>query len=546
MNEEMPHQKGGYKVKHLSLRRLSIVATALVVITLALMLAVPRNGTADGLKPVHVAEEWGPMIRTWEVMQTAPLGPAVEARRQIAFRPTMDKAAYRAAKARPGSGPMMTLPETTAPAVPPPTVVKNDAGVSQTTAGGWLPPNSDGAVGATEYLQIVNSYLVVYNKSIPVTKQATLAQFFSYTAQPLFDPRVVYDKTWRRWIVAAVAFPESSAVMKMFVGISKTSSAAGSFYIYSFNAVVNSGDFFDFPMVGYDQDAIFVTANIFDAADNFVCARMYYVSKAKVYNGQTANWLFFNNLSGTLAAPIVLDQDVDTWFAAPQVKATSANSFIKLYRFANLSRANFASVASFDLPVSGGFAIPANAAQTGGEPLDTIDCRFANVSTQMSTAGGRYSLFNVHCISHLGHAVNRWYEINVTNPSAPTIRQQGTFQATSTSHDFNPHIATNNNGDCFVVWSATDSANGKNAMVYFGGRRASATLNTMGVNATPLFTSAAWYDDERGEAFNRWGDYSAVTIDPGNSLQAWLTNEIITGTSSPSTEWGTRIGVVKY
>ena len=534
-------------MKHSSLERLFMIASALTLAVAGSTLALSRASIADDLKPIPVAEEWGPMIRTWEGVQTAPLGPALSTYARIPFRPTIDKAAYQVAKARPGSGPMIASPETAAPAVPPPTVVKNYAGVSQTTAGGWFPPNSDGAVGPTEYLQIVNSYLVVYNKSSnAVAKQATLAQFFSYTAQPLFDPRVVYDKTWKRWIVAAVAFPESSAVMKMYVGISKTSSAAGSFYIYSFNTVVNSGDYFDFPMVGYDQDAIFVTANIFDAADNFVCARMYYVAKAKVYNGQKANWLFFNNLSGTLAAPIVWDQNVDTWFAAPQVKATSANSFIKLYRFANLSRATFASGESFDLPVSGGFAIPPNAPQTGGEPLDTIDCRFANVSTQMSTTGGRYSLFNVHCISHLGHAVNRWYEINVTNPSAPTIRQKGTFQATSTSHDFNPHIAANGSGDCFVVWSATDPNNGKNAMVYFGGRRASAALNTMGVNATPLFTSAAWYDDGQGAAFNRWGDYSAVRIDPSNSLEAWLTNEVVTGTTSPSTEWGTQIGAVKY
>ena len=124
-----------------------------------------------------------------------------------------------------------------------------------------------------------------------------------------------------------------------------------------------------------------------------------------------------------------------------------------------------------------------------------------------------------------------------------------TAASRASAYDFNPHIAANKAGDCFVVWSVTDPVNGKNAMVYFGGRRDSADLNTMGVNPIPLFTSFAWYDDTQGRPYNRWGDYSAVTIDPSDSslsLKAWMTNETILGSSSPSRTWGTQIGAVQY
>jgi hypothetical protein len=211
-----------------------------------------------------------------------------------------------------------------------------------------------------------------------------------------------------------------------------------------------------------------------------------------------------------------------------------------------LSRDGYAKAyGPYNVKPTGGFGIPPNAPQTGGEPLDTIDARFQNVSTQV-TIGSRNALFNVHCVKLGAYAANRFYEFNVTNPTNPFIRQMGVYYATPTSYDFNPHIAANASGDCFTVWSATDPAASKNAMVRFGGRRAAANLNTMGVNATPLFTSQAYYDDQQGETYNRWGDYSAVSIDPNNSLQAWLTNETILGTSSPSTKWGTRIGAVKY
>jgi hypothetical protein len=50
-------------------------------------------------------------------------------------------------------------------------------------------------------------------------KSVTLATFFSYTVETLFDPRVVYDQTWQRWIVTADAFPESTTVQRLFRGL---------------------------------------------------------------------------------------------------------------------------------------------------------------------------------------------------------------------------------------------------------------------------------------------------------------------------------------
>jgi hypothetical protein len=532
---------------YLNLKRLSAVVCVLALVAVALVFALPRTeaqvAEAPVLKPKLLAESTA-VERSWEEMALAPEGPAVTPRAAVPFRPTMDESSYMAAKAQAAAKSPAGRPEMAAPALPPTTVVKNYGGVNQTGAGGWRPPDSEGYVGGSEYVQIVNSYIKVYKKSDnAVVRSQTLAQFFGYATQSLFDPRVIYDKVWKRWIVTAVAFPESANVMYFFMAVSKGPLANGNFWIYSVNTVINSGDFFDFPMSGFDQDAVFVTANNFNPG--FTDARLYFVAKAKAYNGLGLNWYYYSGLYGTLTAPVCLDQNVYTWFVSAQPNTTPANSVISFYRFANLSRDGYASgVGPYNVTPAGGFALPPNAPQTGGEPLDTIDARFQNVSTQV-TIGSRNALFNVHCIN-FGGAANRFYEFDVSLPAAPAIRQQGTFYTSGSSSDFNPHIAANESGDCFTVWSATDSANSKNAMVYFGGRRAAADLSTMGVNATPLFTSLAYYDDGLGNSYNRWGDYSAVSIDPANALKAWMTNETITGTSSPSTIWGTRIGAVKY
>ena len=99
---------------------------------------------------------------------------------------------------------------------------------------------------------------------LPLVQSETLATFFGYAAEPLFDPRVVYDSTWNRWIVTAVASQESSTVQRLFIAVSTTADPTGSFFMYNLNVTFFTGDFFDFPQLGMDQDAVLFTANIFN------------------------------------------------------------------------------------------------------------------------------------------------------------------------------------------------------------------------------------------------------------------------------------------
>src|SRR4029079_222217 len=94
----------------------------------------------------------------------------------------------------------------------------------------------------------------------------TLATFFGYTTEALFDPRVAYDSTWNRWIVTAIAVQESSTVQRLFIAVSTTADPTGSFFTYNLNVTFFTGDFYDFPQLGMDQDAILFTANIFNGA----------------------------------------------------------------------------------------------------------------------------------------------------------------------------------------------------------------------------------------------------------------------------------------
>ena len=82
-----------------------------------------------------------------------------------------------------------------------------------------------------------------------------------------------------------------------------------------------------------------------------------------------------------------------------------------------------------------------------------------------------------------------------------------------------------------MTWTLTDPAGGTQAQVRVSGfdhNDGSAYILGPGIAA---YTSPAPY------AGGRWGDYSAVTVDPLNPRRAWLVNEDILRNQ----DWGSRI-----
>src|SRR5207302_2809445 len=137
-----------------------------------------------------------------------------------------------------------------APAAPPTTILANFSGASDVD--GLRPPDTEGAVGLKHFVEVTNSHFNVFTKGThALAKSVTLATFFNYTAQTLFDPRVVYDSTWNRWIVTAEAFPESATVQRFFIGISTSADPTQSFFIYNLNVnFFGNNNFWDFPQLG--------------------------------------------------------------------------------------------------------------------------------------------------------------------------------------------------------------------------------------------------------------------------------------------------------
>ena len=402
---------------------------------------------------------------------------------EIPFRPTMDRTAYDAAKARANSyapGAVKPFTETFAPLATPVIRLTNFNGHSSTE--GLRPPDTHGAVGTTHFVQITNSHIDMWTRqntaTLPLAKSVTLATFFNYTAQTLFDPRVVYDSTWNRWIVTAEAFPESATVQRFFIAISTSADPTQSFFIYNLNVnLFGSNNFWDFPQLGMDQDAVLITANIFNG-NTFLGDDFFAVAKARLYNGLGFSVPVFTGLVGTLAPPIVRDQNASTFLIA----APPSGASLSKYTAMDTSKAfdmTLEIIVRITLP---SYSVPPSAHQPGTTKLlDTSDSRFVYVSTQNGNV-----LWQTHTIALGPFPAPKFYRINT---STNTVTQSGFYFASATSDDFNASIAASDANDCFVTYTSTDTKL-RQAQVRLSGKRNADAAIAAGPSA---FTSPTFY-----------------------------------------------------
>jgi len=126
----------------------------------------------------------------------------------------------------------------------------------------------------------------------------------------------------------------------------------------------------------------------------------------------------------------------------------------------------------------------------------------------------------------------RWYEIR--NPASPVVWQQSTFAPDGNSR-WMGSIAMDNAGDIAVGYS--ESSSSMFPKISYTGRTPADPLNTLEAEVD-IFLGVG-----SQTVGNRWGDYTALTVDPVDDCSFWYTNEYL---SIMSVSWHTRIGSFKF
>src|SRR5436309_379152 len=150
--------------------------------------------------------------------------------------------------------------------------------------------------------------------------------------------------------------------------------------------------------------------------------------------------------------------------------------------------------------------------------------------------GNHESVVGNYSVSAGGVAGVRWFELRNVTAGPVTVFQESTYQPDATWR-WMGSAAMDGQGNLAIGFSASSST--IKPQLRYAARLATDALNTLAQGEAHLFDGAG---GQTGTS-NRWGDYSALSIDPVDDTTFWYTNEYYTTTTSFN--WHTRIGSFK-
>jgi hypothetical protein len=428
------------------------------------------------------------------------------------------------------------------PAAPPGNLLINREGSNRAISGSF-PPDTSGAVGTNDYVQTTNVRIRVHRKfDGAVTRSENLAAFMG-DGDFNFDPQILYDNTWNRFVVLSTRAADSTNDPNRYIrlAISTSSNANGSFFLYRVNLAFNPGEWCDFPKLGMDQGAIIITCNNFNFANVHTRRFLITVAKARLYNGQGFNvpgFFFPASTQRTLAPPLFTGQPMQQAARTFVAEIDSAADVIRVHRLQNTANAFETTLTTqANIPVPA-WSAPPLADQPGTNVnLETLDGRFQQHSVQRGN-----ELWLVHTEALGSFAAPRYYTVNA---AANTLIRHGTFFRSGTSDDWNASLNVNEGGEVFFTFTSTDAALGVNPEIRFTGCQVFAGDCDSNLGQGLFVQGSASFSQEEFPAGRfRWGDYSQVSLDPSPggscfpSQRAWATNQYV---GAADHQWDSKI-----
>jgi len=414
-------------------------------------------------------------------------------------------------------------------------------------ANGFAPSDSNMAVGPNHIVETVNVRLAVYSKtgtllSGPTTFGTFFAPLGGNCANGASDPIVLYDRAADRWLISDIGYTGSAPFLEC-VGVSKTNDPTGAYVLYAFSFGTSLNDY---PKLGTwataSNAAYLATYNIFGPG-GFLGADLCGFDRTKMLAGNPGAAQLCKMTPNNDGSYLPSDMDGPTppTDGTPGLFVTWNNNnpgelFLRKLTLnfgagtATLSSPTSIPVANFN--VACGSCVP----QLGtSQKLDTLGDRPMYRFAIRHFADHDRAVFS-HAVAVTGSQVAvRWYEL-YDPAGAVTVNQQGTF-APDTTYRWMSSIAEDQNMNIGLGYSASSSS--INPAIRFTGRVPSDPAGTMETEASLLTGTGS-----QTGGLSRWGDYTAMQVDPSDDCTFWYVDqyEKVTG----SFNWNTNIGSFKF
>ncbi len=434
--------------------------------------------------------------------------------------------------------------------------------------GGIVPSDMALAVSPSWVVQVVNSQILVTDKTGVVQAGFPKALggvggFFSGATTDTGDPRAFFDWKSNRFVVVADDFTGG----RIWLAASSTADPRGLWNVYSFNPWGASNcraagqACQDFPMIGFDDDTLYLSLNLFPAAGG-VSDWVLLLPKAKIYANAGFSYNFWFNLSwggvlvDTVQPVALLDKQehpragfaINTFninFGGGQCSAAPCNGLVVWAFSNNLQAAGSpgAIISAVSVATANNYRLPANAGQPGSPfSIDSGDVRISGSPTFHA------GLINAAATTNGpdGHAHVLWYQVRpflndgatvctgsflnkcaqivsaeIANEDCYFCGGQGTAGST-----YMGALAPNDAGDLTMVFVYSDD--NISPLSAYVSRRVTQVRNTMHDNGIGLCGNAGFYGGFR------WGDYSAAAGDLTTTTSMWFSAM----NTTPGGHWG--------
>jgi uncharacterized repeat protein (TIGR01451 family) len=407
---------------------------------------------------------------------------------------------------------------------------------------GYVPPDTNGAAGPTNYVETVNQTLAIYNpKDTGASSVTDTFSDFWFVAgglphadagSGLSDPVVNYDDVIGRFVVGDQDVDFSTHVSRFDIAVSTSNSPANLTTDWKFYSIVTTetGRDADYPgNFGFNHDAVVFTLNMFNGAAR---AQVISISQADLAAGMTNPAVFHNDVAdfslrptaihdGVANGPMFLVTEHGDHHSIDVITMTNVLSSSASFVFHNLA------VTPYSTEIA-----PKN--PNGTTVTTNIDSRIQKSSERNNILMAAHSVG----VSTTEDDI-QWYQIDVSNPSAPSLTMQGRVGFGTNTYLTYPAIEINTSSQIGMTYMKQGNDTSSDFVsMYVTGRNpgdASGTMETPVL--VPAGTGVANYKDFTSGG--RSGDLGGINVDPVDNTTFWAANEF--ANMDPTANWGTAV-----
>lgn len=411
------------------------------------------------------------------------------------------------------------------------------------------PPDSTGDVGRDYYIEAVNRSIGIYDKAGAQLASFAFHSIFTGTGtlcdtNPRDDPSVVYDSFTNRWMITFFAFVDLSHPFYQCFAVSKTGDPVGGGW-WLYGMVADNAWLDDYPKFSVWPDAFYMTANMYRLGDSYKGVRVWALDRTNMYSGTLQSVYFTIPYTGVCCISLLPStvRGESPPAGAPDyiMDAEMANPghSLHLWKFhvdwTQPLSSTFTGPISLTVNAFDAFSGPGIPQRDSPELPDAGD---DNLMTplQYRRVNGIESLWASQTIGSGGKTALRWYEIRDPN-GAPVVYQQGDFQLPDAEYRWMPSLSVDSQGNMALGYSVSGSD--MDPAIRFTGRLATDPPGLL----SPLEGSIIEGSGAQLGGYSRWGDYSAMSVDPADDCTFWYTNMYYPATGS---NWHTRIGTFNF